>query len=242
MEVRRGVHRLTRGVVNFYVLEAGGRLTLIDAGAAGDWDVFTAGVRAIGRTVDDLEAVLVTHAHSDHTGFAEQARGTGARVWIHEADADEAGGAKAPKNEAGIGRYLLKAEAYRTLVHLTRHGGNKIVPILELSTFSDGETLDVPGRPRVIHVPGHTPGMSAVYAEDRRALMTGDALVTRNPLTGRRGPQIMPSGLNRDSQQALRSLDAHAEVPAEVVLPGHGEPWEGRASEAARVARQRGVS
>jgi glyoxylase-like metal-dependent hydrolase (beta-lactamase superfamily II) len=72
--------------------------------------------------------------------------------------------------------------------------------------------------------------------------MTGDALVTRNPLTGRRGPQIMPSGLNRDSQQALRSLDALAAVPAEIVLPGHGEPWEGRASEAARVARQQGVS
>jgi glyoxylase-like metal-dependent hydrolase (beta-lactamase superfamily II) len=242
MEVRRGVHRLTRGVVNFYVLEAGGRLTLIDAGAAGDWDVFTAGVAAIGRRVDNLEAVLVTHAHSDHTGFAEQARGAGARVWIHEADADEAGGAKAPKNEASLVRYLLKAEAYRTTFHLVRHGGAKIVPILELSTFSDGETLEVPGRPRVIHVPGHTPGMSAVYAEDRRTLMTGDALVTRNPLTGRRGPQIMPSGLNRDSEQALRSLDALAEVPAEVVLPGHGEPWEGRASEAARMARQQGVS
>jgi glyoxylase-like metal-dependent hydrolase (beta-lactamase superfamily II) len=242
MEVVRGVHRLTRGVVNFYLLEAGGRLTMIDAGAGGDWDVFTAGLAAIGRDVGDLEAVLVTHAHSDHTGIAEQARVAGARVWVHEADAAVAGGAKPGKNEAGLGRYLLKLESYRTTWHLLRHRGSRIIPILELSTFADGEILDVPGRPRVLHVPGHTAGMSAVYAEDRRALMTGDALVTRNPLTGHRGPQIMPSGLNRDSQQALRSLDVLAAVPAQIVLPGHGEPWEGRASEAARLASQRGAS
>ena len=56
-------------------------------------------------------------------------------------------------------------------------------------------------------------------------LLTGDVLATRNPLTGRVGPQIMPSGLNRDTPQALRSLDVLEGVPADVLLPGHGEPW-----------------
>jgi glyoxylase-like metal-dependent hydrolase (beta-lactamase superfamily II) len=242
IEVRRGIHRLTRGVVNFYLLEEGGRLTLVDAGAGGDWDVFSAGLSAIGRTVDDLEAVLVTHAHSDHTGFAERARVAGATVWIHEADAAAAGGAKPGKNEAGVGRYLLRAEFYRTAIHLVRHGGARIVPILQLSTFRDGERVDVPGNPHVLHVPGHTPGMSAMLLEDRRALLTGDAIVTRNPLTGRRGPQIMPSGLNQDSRQALRSLDALAGTGADLILPGHGDPWEGEVSEAVRVAREQGVS
>ena len=228
--------------MNFYLVEEGGRLTLVDAGAGGDWDVFASGVSAIGRTVDDLEAVVVTHAHSDHTGFAEQARTKGATVWIHEADVAAAGGAKPPKNEAGVGRYLFRAEFYRMLIHLVRHGGARIVPILQLSSFTDGERVDVPGSPRVIHVPGHTPGMSAMLLEDRRALLTGDAIVTRNPLTGRRGPQIMPSGLNRDSRQALRSLDALAGTAADLILPGHGDPWEGEVSEAVRVARGQGVS
>jgi glyoxylase-like metal-dependent hydrolase (beta-lactamase superfamily II) len=242
IEVREGIHRLTRGVVNFYLIEEGSRLTLVDAGAGGDWDVFTAGLAAIGRTPGDLEAVLVTHAHSDHTGFAERARAEGATVWIHDADAAAAAGAKPPKNEAGVGRYLLKGEFYRTLTHLLRHGGARIVPILELSTFGDGERVDVPGGPRVVHVPGHTPGMSAVLLEGRRTLITGDALVTRNPLTGRRGPQIMPAGLNRDSQQALRSLDSLAAANADLILPGHGDPWEGEPREAVRTAREQGVS
>ena len=100
----------------------------------------------------------------------------------------------------------------------------RIVPIREVSTFADGQAIDVPGRPRAVHVPGHTPGMAALFLEWRRVLFTGDALVTRNPLTGRRGPQVMPRALNRDSRQAIQSLARLEELPADVVLPGHGEP------------------
>jgi glyoxylase-like metal-dependent hydrolase (beta-lactamase superfamily II) len=118
----------------------------------------------------------------------------------------------------------------------------KIVPIAEVSTFSDGETLALPGNPRVVHAPGHTPGMSAVFFESRRTLVTGDCLVTRNPLTGLVGPQIAPDGLNADSAQALRSLDALAAVHADTVLPGHGDPWTQGVAEAARLAKLAGRS
>jgi glyoxylase-like metal-dependent hydrolase (beta-lactamase superfamily II) len=78
--------------------------------------------------------------------------------------------------------------------------------------------------------------------EGRRVLLSGDVLVTRNPLTGRVGPQIMPSGLNRDTPQALSSLDVLYGTPAEVLLPGHGEPWTQGAAQAARLARAAGPS
>ena len=90
---------------------------------------------------------------------------------------------------------------------LMRRKGLKVVPIHELSTFHDGETLDVPGRARVVYTPGHTDGSCAIWFERQRALVTGDALAMRNPLTGRTGPQIAPDGLNKDSERALRSLD-----------------------------------
>jgi glyoxylase-like metal-dependent hydrolase (beta-lactamase superfamily II) len=78
--------------------------------------------------------------------------------------------------------------------------------------------------------------------EDRSALFTGDVMCTLNPLTGRPGPQIMPSGLNRDTQQAMRSLDNLAGVKADVVLAGHGDPWTAGVPEAIRQARAAGPS
>jgi len=91
MQVAPGIHRLTQGVVCFYLIEDGGKLLLVDAGAPKDWDVLVGSVSALGRKLEDLDAVLLTHAHSDHTGFAERARTTaGAPVWIHQADAEAA--------------------------------------------------------------------------------------------------------------------------------------------------------
>jgi glyoxylase-like metal-dependent hydrolase (beta-lactamase superfamily II) len=203
-QVTEGVHRLTQGVVNFYLVEEGGRLLLVDAGAPRDWDLLVGAVAALGRRIDDLEAVLLTHAHADHIGTAERARATAsARVWVHQADEAMARSGKATKTDGKVRTYLLRAEFYRTLFSLARRGATRIVPVRELATFADGETLELPGRD---------------------------------------GPQIMPSGLNSDTPQALRSLTALDGIPADVLLPGHGEPWTEGAAEALRLARAAGPS
>ncbi len=243
MEVAKGIYRLTNGISNFYLVEDGGKLLLVDAGIPHDWDRMVQAVSAIHRTLRDLEAVLVTHAHSDHTGFAERARTEApSAIWIHEADAEAAKGAPQEKNEGKLRGYLLHAESWRTIFGLARGGGTKIVPIRDVSTFVDGQTIDAPGHPRAIHVPGHTAGMASVFFDQRRVLLTGDCLVMRNPLTGRKGPQIMPDALNRDSAQALQSLDALEGLVADFILPGHGEPWTEGAAKAVRRARAAGRS
>lgn len=242
-EVAPGVYRLSHGVSNFYLVDRAGRLALIDAGVPGDWTRLDAALRSMGRSLSAVDAIVLTHAHSDHTGFAERARSSGGvKVWVHESDLAVAKGGRPDPNEAPAGRYLRHLEAWRTLFGLLLTGGTKIVPILEASTFVDGTVLEIPGRPVVVHLPGHTPGSSALFVEDASALFTGDSLVLRNPLTGRRGPQIMPSALNRSSRTALESLARIESLPATRVLSGHGEPWTGGVAEAVRRAKAAGPS
>jgi glyoxylase-like metal-dependent hydrolase (beta-lactamase superfamily II) len=243
-QVADGVYRLTQGIANFYLIKDADKLVLVDAGTPHDWDQFTAAVQALGSRIEDLDAVLLTHAHGDHVGFAEQARTTtGARVWVHEADEQLARTGKlASRNDGNIGSYLFKAQLYKTFWILGRGGATKIIPVAEVSTFGDGDTLDVPGRPRVLHAPGHTAGSAALLLADRAVLFAGDVMCTHNPLTGRVGPQIMPKAFNNNTKQALSSLDNLAGVTADVLLAGHGEPWTEGMAEAVRLAKAAGPS
>jgi glyoxylase-like metal-dependent hydrolase (beta-lactamase superfamily II) len=109
-----------------------------------------------------------------------------------------------------------------------------------VTTFRDGETLDVPGRPGVLHTPGHTSGHVCFSLESRGVLVAGDLLCTRNPLTGAREPQLMPSAFNLSSASILDSLSKIEGLGAGTIVFGHGEPWTDGAAEAVRVARATG--
>jgi glyoxylase-like metal-dependent hydrolase (beta-lactamase superfamily II) len=242
-EVADGVHRLTNGVANFYLIEEAGKLVLVDAGAPKDWALFSRAVLNLGKVAGDLDAVLLTHAHTDHTGFAEKARATtGARVWIHDHDVQMARTGKVGPRDGKQSAYLLRGAFWRTVFVLGMRGGTKIIPVREVSGFGDGEVLDLPGSPRVVHAPGHTGGSAAILLEDRGILFTGDVLCTFNAYTGRTGPQIMPSGLNADTPRALASLANLDGIKAGMLLPGHGDPWTGGVQDAIQRARAAGRS
>ena len=112
----------------------------------------------------------------------------------------------------------------------------RVTPIAEVGTFLDGATLDVPGAPRVIHVPGHTAGSVAFHAPAHDAVFVGDAFVTRNVITGRRGPHFSTM-FNADHRQAVASLARLDGLAARHVLPGHGDAWSGGLEEALRAVR-----
>jgi glyoxylase-like metal-dependent hydrolase (beta-lactamase superfamily II) len=98
--------------------------------------------------------------------------------------------------------------------------------------------LEVPGRPRVIHTPGHTFGHCAFLLEDRGVLVAGDQLITHPWVTGGNGAiTTMPREINEDNAAVRSSLDIIERVDAEIVLVGHGDPWRHGAAEAARQAR-----
>ena len=74
MEIGPGIRRLGKGLVNSYLVETGGEVTIVDAGAPSYLGDLPRELAAMGRTLDDVRAVVLTHGHSDHIGFAERIR------------------------------------------------------------------------------------------------------------------------------------------------------------------------
>ena len=236
-EVAPGIHRLGNELVNFYVVEDGERLMLVDAGLPGflgQLDEFLA-----GRPV---EAVLLTHAHGDHVGVAEPLRRRGATVHVHERDAQMARTAKYPPRERSLRPYLRHGTAWALLWTGVRNGAARSVRIAAVEPFGDDASLDLPGRPRVVPTPGHSDGHVVFHFPDRGAVIAGDALCTRNPLTGRAGPQIMPGAFSISSPRAMASLERIEPLDAGVLLVGHGDPWTGGLAAAVARAREAGPS
>ena len=94
----------------------------------------------------------------------------------------------------------------------------------------------MPGRPRVIHTPGHTPGHVAYDFAGAGALFVGDLLCTWHPTRGRRGAQVM--AFNVSTPRSYESLSKIEALDAGLVLVGHGEPWTGGPAAAVQQARE----
>ncbi len=222
MRLAPGLHRIGNDLVACYLVVDDTGVTLIDAGLAGHWKEFLAELESLGRGPADVRAVLLTHGDTDHLGFAERLRREfGVPVWVHAADAARARGEVKPP-DSGWGRVRLGPVA-RFLWYATRNGGLRTTFVGEVQTLSGGEVLDLPGSPRVIALPGHSPGSVAFHVPAVDAVFVGDALTTRHVLTGAEGPG--PAPFTDDPGQANASLAALRDLDATWVLPGHGAPW-----------------
>jgi glyoxylase-like metal-dependent hydrolase (beta-lactamase superfamily II) len=235
VQIAPSIHRIgTNSMVNAYLVEEAGEVTIIDAGVPGYYADLSRELALMGRSVTDVRALVLTHGHSDHIGFAERLRRErGIPVSVHEIDAALARG-EVPNPAKGTGPIRI-APLLGFLWFSALHGALRTPRLTVVATYGDGATLDVPGAPRVILVPGHTPGSAALYVPSRDAIFIGDALATYAVTTGRRGPQVAP--FTADPVQAVASLARLESISARSVLPGHGEPWTGGMEEAIGLVR-----
>jgi len=237
LEIIKGIHHFDCGPFNWYLIEEEGRLTLVDAGFLGHYSVYKKGLESLGKTSKDIEAIVLTHAHADHIGFAEKVRKeTGVPVFVHKEDA------KMAQKSLQLPWIGLLSNAWRAytakMLGVAIINGVFTFPYLtKVQTIEDGQVLDIPGKPRILHTPGHTDGEISLLLEDKKVIITGDTIVTRNLLTGEVGePQIVNPILTNNYKQAYRTLEVLREIGEVTMLSGHGTPWFGDMNDAVDIA------
>jgi glyoxylase-like metal-dependent hydrolase (beta-lactamase superfamily II) len=235
-----GIHRFAIptpfavGRVNCYLIEDG-PLTLVDTGpnSGKALDELTARLGERGHSIDDLELIVVTHQHIDHLGLVEiLVEHSGAEVAALGAAAERLASfdEDAEKDDAFAVEVMLRngipedvTVALRSVSRSFRSWGSHVTVTQPLD---DGATLELGDRRlEVLHRPGHSPSDTVFWDAERRILIAADHLlphISSNPLITR------PLDGSSERPQALvtyiESLRKTREMPAEIVLPGHGEP------------------
>ncbi len=222
------------GRVNCYLLEDE-PLTLIDTGpnSGKALDELQSQLGERGHSIDDLELVILTHQHIDHLGLVEIiAQHSGAQVAAIDVVAERLAnfGEDAEREDQFAVELMLRngipanvATALQSVSRSFRGWGSRAEVTRPLK---DGEEMKFRDRTmRVLHRPGHSPSDTVFWDEERRILIAADHLIAHissNPLITR------PLDGSEKRTQALvayiESMQMTRELPAEIILSGHGEP------------------
>ena len=142
MKLASSLHRLGSSLVNSYLVEEAGLVTIVDAGLPGYWGDLPEELAAMGRSLDDVRAVVLTHGDTDHVGFAERIRRErGVPVYVHELDAARAR-AEVKKPSTGWGpvkiRPLAGFSVSRQMVAASPGSSSPITRLTRSSTAAGG--------------------------------------------------------------------------------------------------------
>jgi glyoxylase-like metal-dependent hydrolase (beta-lactamase superfamily II) len=230
------VHFAHTDLVNWTLVTDGEGVVIIDAGFPGQRDEVLGSVRQLGFAVDDIHAILLTHAHVDHFGTAIWfAKTHGTPVFCH---ALEVGHAHREYLEQ-VSTINLVAKAWhprylKWSLNIARVGALTRAGIPTAHALTEEVAAALPGTPMPIPTPGHTGGHCSYVVDG--VLISGDALITGHPVSKLRGPQLLPGLFNHDQAACVRSLSALGMLDTEVLLPGHGPVWRGSIQDAAAQA------
>jgi glyoxylase-like metal-dependent hydrolase (beta-lactamase superfamily II)/predicted ester cyclase len=202
-----------RRVMNVYFVRDGDGVVLFDAGVKS----MTPALAQIGAQLGGITRVVLGHSHPDHRGAAS---GLGTPVWCH---ADERADTE---GDGGV--------HYFDLTQLDAHGKlllRRLLPVWDggpvpvAGTVGEGD--DVAGF-RVLHLPGHAPGLIGLWRESDRLALVSDCFYTLDPQTGMPGhPRVPHRAFNQDTEQARASMRKLAALAPATAWCGHADPLRG---------------
>jgi glyoxylase-like metal-dependent hydrolase (beta-lactamase superfamily II) len=226
------------GRVNCYLVEDD-PLTLVDTGpnSGTSLTALEAGLAEHGRRVEDLERIVLTHQHIDHTGLAQ--------ILADRSGAEVCALAGLVPFLADFGPQMEEADRFAQAVMLRNGIPRDVTMALRVVTqqfrgwgaavrvtrpLEEGDALGFAARTwRVHHRPGHSPSDTVFHDEATGVLLGGDHLIkhiSSNPLISR----PLEGGTPEERPQALvmyiNSLQATRAMDLDVVLAGHGDPVE----------------
>lgn len=209
------------------VLVDGDPLTLVDTGLRTPESLaaLEAGFAGVGRRIEDLEQIVVTHPHNDHFGAAaELARRSGARV-VGDGPAQMAA---FPASFGGNARMRLELFeesgapdeiAVRWRERVDRYL-DTAEPVADVQALVEGDEVRMGGASwQVLSTPGHAASSIVLYQPDDRLLIAGDILIGNAGASVTLHETVRPG---RWFHQILDSLAKLGELPVERVYPGHG--------------------
>jgi glyoxylase-like metal-dependent hydrolase (beta-lactamase superfamily II) len=241
-EVVSGIWKITMPIpfplrtVNVYALVGPDGWALVDAGM-GTPDArtaFAAGLERAGLSIANLQAIVLTHHHPDHIGLSGELQAqSGARVYMHSIDERSvriiAEGTMS-KRFGHVSSFFKQHGLQDTELWYTQTDPKAMRSILNVpphETFTlveESDVVELAGESyRVVWVPGHSDGQVVFFRERDGVFLAADHVLPRiTPNVGlySKGDRMNPLG---DYLDSLRKVE---DLPASIVLPGHGEPFE----------------
>ena len=232
--------------VNIYLIQGERGYLLVDSGwnTSQSFDTLQRNLAEIGADIKEISQILVTHVHPDHYGMAGRIRQlSGASLMLHEIER----GFIEP-------RYIKMDELLRQTAEWLASNGvppeetgdmrnatvglkDFVVPTMPDITLRGGETITTGIFTfRVLWTPGHSAGHVCLYEPERKILLAGDHILpTITPNIG-----LLPQSVENPLGDYLNSLNDIKQLDAEIVLPGHDEPFTGLVPRIEEIIRHHG--
>jgi steroid delta-isomerase-like uncharacterized protein len=215
--IAEGVWLVRGGIpksMNVYLIEDEGGVTVFDAGISDMAVPLAAATARLGG----IKRIVLGHADADHRGAAP---GLQAPVYCHPADREAAESPETYRPYWDRSKLDMHGRTVLWRLIATWDGG----PVEIAGTVEEGD--EIAGF-RVVHLPGHAPGLIGLFRESDRLALVSDTVYTVDPQSGRREPAHVPHpAFNQNTDRARDSIGKLAALDPASVWAGHADPVTG---------------